>query len=180
MCLRQASVASLSEFEGTHSLRNCPFDSQAGSIPVLEVGRILFSSCALESLMLRLRSQLHHSSLLFTTRTEVAGGTGVTDLDRKCDMNNGIAGAILDVLMPTGRDFALGTGYPFRLPVNLELGNIIASLLSSLPRNIWEFCHRSDEFNATLLCGFSQQIGRNISCIDQCSFGVRPFCVRWV
>ena len=87
-------------------------------------------------------------------------------------MQDGISPGI-DCRLPLLTLLALRTSYPLRLPVHLELADVVATGCLSLPAHIGT--DRSNEFDPVLLLAGHKQVGIDKTSIDKVLFGQQCF-----
>lgn len=96
--LCQATVAAASHCQRLHRLRDCPFDTGAFHILLLERVCLLPQARALQSLVLRLHEDVNLTGFSFrTTRFGLTGAAGVFTKEEA----NGIAAANVDIRLRT-------------------------------------------------------------------------------
>ena len=96
-------------------------------------------------------------------RAQGTRSAGLAGRSRKCDLDTGIPGAILGVCDPFDRGLALRAGGLLGLPIDLEVGGVVAGLFLGLPRHVLQFRHRANQFNGGWLGGSDQQVGGQVS-----------------
>ena len=117
MRLCQPDVATSAYIEGSHALRNCPFNARSNGIALFELPRLLPLACRLNGLKLRLRTYHQLTRIGAGCGTLTAAGTDQTILFAKLDANHLGDGSIL-LERPLATDLSLGTGRLLGLPID--------------------------------------------------------------